>query len=100
MLRSSQGSLFFHADMKLDKQISEQLYDPRKMSAKSQSIIENPACEKAKELKAELKDATTVCKCNTCSQMGLYDPAPRRRKMRGQQRLTGPVQKTADIKAT
>lgn len=116
--------------MKLDKQISEQLYDPRKMSAKSQiafiskqllkkgidpdtvdlqalidptlnyrenytnimaslagsgkvgpeiaGIIQNPACEKAKELKAELKDAKTACQCNTCSQMGLYDPAPRR----------------------
>jgi hypothetical protein len=116
--------------MKLDRQISEQLYDPRKMSARSQiafiskqlikkgidpdtvdlqalidptlnyrenygnimaslagsgkvgpdikSIIENPACKKAKELKAELKDAKTACQCNTCSQMGLYDPAPRR----------------------
>lgn len=113
-----------------DKSIIAQLYDPRKMSARSQiafiskqllkngidpdtvdlqalidptlnyrenyanimaslagsakvgpdikSIIENPACEKAKELKAELKDAKTACQCNTCSQMGLYDPAPRR----------------------
>ncbi len=152
--------------MKLDKQISEQLYDPRKMSAKSQiafiskqllkkgidpdtvdlqalidpdlnyrenyanimaslagsgkvgpeiaGIIQNPACEKAKELKkeiaehqesdnklqdlkAELKDAKTQCDCTSCSQMGLYDPSPRRRKMRGQQRLTGTRQKTLPV---
>ena len=133
----------------MDREIAEQLYDPRKMSAKSQiafiskqllkkgidpdtvdlqalidptlnyrenysnimeslagsgkvgpdikAILENPACEKAKELKAELKDAKTACQCNTCSQMGLYDPAPRRRKMRGQQKLTGPRQKTLPV---
>ncbi|SNQ62051.1 zincin-like metallopeptidase domain-containing protein [Candidatus Methanoperedens nitratireducens] len=129
--------------MKLDRQIAEQLYDPRRMSVKSQisfiskqlikkgidpdtvdlhalidpelsyrenyknimaslagsgkvgaaeqEIIKNPACEKAKELKqeisehqksdqklqnlkAELKDAKTQCDCNSCAQMGLYDP--------------------------
>lgn len=128
---------------KMDREISEQLYDPRKMSAKSQiafiskqllkkgidpdtidlqalidptlnyrenyanimdsltasgkvapdikAIIENPACERAKklkqdiqkhqksdsklqDLKSELKDEKTVCHCNTCGQMGLYDP--------------------------
>lgn len=114
----------------MDRAIAEQLYDPRKMSAKSQiafiskqllkkgidpdtvdlhalidpelnyrenyanimaslagsgkvgpetaQILENPACEKAKQLKAELKDAKTACQCNQCSQMGLYDPDPRR----------------------
>ncbi len=150
----------------MDREIAEQLYDPRKMSVKSQisfiskqlkkkgiqpdtvdmqalidpelsyrenyanimntisgsgklhgqekDILENPSCSKAKELKqeiqehqkkdpklhdlkAEYKDAKTQCDCNSCSQMGLYDPAPRRRRMRGQQRLTGPRQKTLPI---
>lgn len=149
----------------MDREIAVQLYDPRKMSVKSQisfiskqllkkgidpdtvdlqalidpelnyrenyanimgslgggsgkvrpdimAVIENPACEKAKRLKeeikaaeekagikglkADLKDAKTVCHCNTCTQMGLYDPAPNR-NLRGQQRLSGPKQRILPI---
>ncbi len=75
--------------------IMDSLVSQGKVSAAAQGIIQNPSCKKAKalkqeisehqssdhklqDLKAELKDAKTQCDCSSCSQMGLYDPAPLR----------------------
>ena len=85
-----------------------------KVRAAEEGIMENPACSKVKELKqeisqhqksdpklqdlkAELKDAKTQCDCNSCAQMGLYDPAPRRR--RGQRTLTSSSQKQRKLES-